>query len=68
MDSRLTFRPRQLHVITYEGTLERMESGFVDWPSNRVGEIRDGSARMRGNPIPSFLESTGKKSFSWEFK
>jgi hypothetical protein len=30
MDSRLTFRPRQLHVITYVGTLERMESGLVD--------------------------------------
>ena len=38
----------------------------MDWPSNRVGESRDGSARMRGNPIPSFLESTGKKSFCWE--
>jgi hypothetical protein len=50
MDSRLTFRPRQLHVITSEGTLERMESGFVDWPSNRVGVSRDGNVRVRGNP------------------
>ena len=45
MDSRLTFRPRQLHVITYEGTLERMESDFVDWSSNRVGVSRDGNVR-----------------------
>jgi hypothetical protein len=50
MDSRLTFRPRQLSVITSEGTLERMESGFVDWPSNRVGVSRDGNVRVRGNP------------------
>ena len=49
MDSRLTFRPRQLSVITSEGTLERMESGFVDWPSNRVGVSRDGNVRVRGN-------------------
>ena len=68
MDSWRTFQPRRLSVITTEGTLERRECGLVDWPSNRVGESRDGSARMRGNPIPSFLESTGKKSFSWEFK
>ena len=45
MDSRLTFRPRQLHVITSEGTLERMESGLVDSPSNRVGASRDGNVR-----------------------
>ena len=68
MDSWRTFQPRRLSVITTEGTLEQKESGLVDWPSNRVGASRDGSARMRGNPIPSFLESTGKKSFSWEFK
>ncbi len=30
MDSRLTFRPRRLSVITTEGTLERMESDLVD--------------------------------------
>src|SRR4029079_3059445 len=36
-------------------------------PSNQVGEgnlYRDGTARRRGNPMPSAVESTGKKSSS----
>ena len=33
------------------------------WPFNRVDESRDGSTRKRGNPLPSRVESTGKKSF-----
>jgi hypothetical protein len=37
MDSWRTFQPRRLSVITTEGTLERKESGLVDWPSNCVG-------------------------------
>ena len=32
------------------------------WPFNRVGASRDGNTRRRGNPNPSRVESTGKKS------
>ena len=55
--------PSRLYVLKPRGTLERSGSGFVDWPCKGVGASRDLMPRMRGNPSPSFVESTGKKSF-----
>jgi hypothetical protein len=44
------------------GTVEQRGSGHVDRPSNGVGASRDRTARGRGNPEPSSLESTREKS------
>ena len=63
MDSRSNIPAPSCSVEPLQGHLERRGSGFVDGRPTRVGrkpETR--SARMRGNPSSSRLESTGKKS------
>ena len=65
MDSRRRFRPRP-YPLNRRGTVERSESGLVDWPSNRVGQPRkrrrDGNASAGLRASASLVESTRKKS------
>src|SRR5665213_3456021 len=65
MDSRLKFLPRPTHVITLPGTVERSGSGHVDRPYVRVEKSRR-NVKDAGQPIPSAVESTCKKSWLGE--
>ncbi len=66
MDSGRKFPPRRTSVITHQGTQERSGSGHVDRPSNRCRRKPRGECEGRGQPDPSLVESTGKKSLTGE--
>jgi hypothetical protein len=62
--------PSRLETLKHRGTLERSDSGCVDWPSKGVGvaTLRDLIESGRGNPETIVVESTGEKSSVGSFE